>query len=383
MVTHWLSSAGGGVSAAVEGFSAAISQAGVDVNVFGLDDAKWQFDRHAWSGAPARTFPVVGPRSLGLSPELRSALSKSECDVVHSHGLWLHPSADVLAWSAGRKPFVVSPHGMLDAWAVSQSVWKKRFARILYEDRVLRQAECIHALNYAEADAIRAFGLKNPIAVIPNGVKLPDKMPCPPAPWAGKIPAHKKALLFLGRLHPKKNVHGLVAAMASLKARGASEDWCLVVAGWDQAGYGKKLADEVIAQGLQNQVIFVGALFGDRKDAAFRNAAAFVLPSFSEGLPLAVLEAWAYGVPVAMSAACNLPEGFQQEAAIEVHCDTSQLTQGLHDLFTTKGDVLKKMSMRGRALVESKFSWEANAKQLLDVYRWVNGVGMRPATIVD
>src|SRR5262249_33235072 len=158
-----------------------------------------------------------------------------------------HPSADVVAWSRGTKPYVISPHGMLDPWAIANSAFKKRIARFLYEDRHLREAACIHALCTAEAAAIRAFGLRNPICIIPNGVEMPQGAPKPAPVWLG-TEAGARVLLYLGRLHPKKNVHGLLRAFAHLKAGRGLGDWRLVVAGWDQGGYGAKLA--VLANAL-------------------------------------------------------------------------------------------------------------------------------------
>jgi poly(glycerol-phosphate) alpha-glucosyltransferase len=83
---------------------------------------------------------------------------------------------------------------MLDPWALRNSRWKKRAVAAIYEDRYLRGARCLHALNHAEAEAIRAYGLVNPICVIPNGVALPE----PPNKGAER---ENRTLLYLGRLH--------------------------------------------------------------------------------------------------------------------------------------------------------------------------------------
>lgn len=380
LVTHWLSKTGGGISAAVEDLSRALAMRGTAVTVFGLDDVRWEENRKTWAGAPAQAFPIVGPNALGLAPRLRTALRTGNFDLAHLHGLWMHTSADVLACSRGR-PFLVSPHGMLDPWAVARSAAKKRFVRLLYEDRLLRTAACIHALNSAEAAAVRAFGLKNPICVIPNGVMLPEPGPKPPAPWVKVFGADARVLLFLGRLHPKKNVHGLVNSIAILKTQKVLGDWRLAIAGWDQGGYGERLAADVEARGLAGEIAFLGSLFGVEKDAALRNASAFVLPSFSEGLPMAVLEAWAHGLPVAMTAACNLPEGFEADAALEVRTAPEPLAAVLSDLFATPPQSLERMGAAGRALVESHYSWDAVVGQVLEVYAWLAGGGAKPCSV--
>jgi poly(glycerol-phosphate) alpha-glucosyltransferase len=270
---------------------------------------------------------------------------------------------------------------MLDPWAMTHSAAKKRLVRLLYEDRMLRTAASIHALNQAELDAARAFGLRNPICVIPNGVTLPEPGPAPPSPWAKTLGTDARVLLFLGRLHPKKNVHGLVDAIAILKAQRALGDWRLAIAGWDQGGYGESLAADVAARGLTREIAFLGALFGAQKEAALRNASAFALPSFSEGLPMAVLEAWAHGLPVAMTSACNLPAGFEAGAALEVATTPDALAATLHDFFAAPPQSLERMGAKGRALVENRFSWDAVAEQFLEVYGWMTGGGAPPANV--
>ena len=68
----------------------------------------------------------------------------------------------------------MTPRGMLDPWAVKNSAWKKKIVGWLYEYRNLRSADCIHALCQSEYESIRKFGLKNPVAIIPNGITLPQ-----------------------------------------------------------------------------------------------------------------------------------------------------------------------------------------------------------------
>ncbi len=73
---------------------------------------------------------------------------------------------------------------------------------------------------------------------------------------------------------------------------------------------------------------FAGPLFGAAKEAAYRHADAFVIPSTSEGMPTVVLEAWAYNLPVLMTPQCNLPDGFHQQAAIRIETNPESIEQG-------------------------------------------------------
>jgi poly(glycerol-phosphate) alpha-glucosyltransferase len=381
-VASSLSSAGGGVSAAVEALSRSVGGPEVEVTVLGLVDRAWESEKPGWRGAPAETFPVIGPRSLGYAPALRRALVELDPDVAHVHGLWMHPSADVAAWSRGAKPYLVSPHGMLDPWALANSVLKKRIARLLYEDRHLRGAACLHALSLAEAESIRAFGLESPVCIIPNGIEMP--LPVnepPPAPWPS-IESGTRVLLFLGRVHPKKNVHSLLEAFARARADRGLADWRVAIAGWDQAGHGAELVRLADSLSLERNVAFLGPLHGASKDAALRNAAAFVLPSLSEGLPMGVLEAWSYGLPVAMTAACNLPEGFAAGAAREVAADPGQLAHDLADFLSMSTRDMTAMGERGAGLARTRFSWDRIGRSFTEVYRWLRNGGRTPACVL-
>ena len=143
--------------------------------VMGLKDAETERDRPLWGHVQTASFVVKGTPAFGYAPQLAEGLERSNADILHIHGLWMYPSVAAIRWSNKRKPYIVSPHGMLDPWALRNSQWKKRISAIVYEARHLRGAACLHALNLAEAKAIRDFGLENPICVIPNGVNLPER----------------------------------------------------------------------------------------------------------------------------------------------------------------------------------------------------------------
>src|SRR4029077_16941641 len=166
-------------------------------------------------------------------------------------------------------------------------------------------------------------------------------------------------LLYLGRLHPKKNVANLIRAWKqSLNSDpSAREDWAMAIAGWDQAGYERELKTLTSDYGLMAGVRFLGPLFGQEKDAAYRACDAFVLPSLSEGLPMAVLEAWAYAKTVLMTPECNLPEGFAAGAAVQIGTTPGEIAAGLRELTEISDSDRTVMGDRGRALVATKFSW--------------------------
>lgn len=171
-------------------------------------------------------------------------------DIVHCHALWAATSR--YACAAARrlaKPYFISPHGACNRFALSQKAWKKRLATWAYQRKDFDAAACVHALTQSELIACREFGIRTPIAVIPNGVDLPmfDQID------EGAFELHyprikgKRVCLSMSRLHPVKGLTSLVEAWAALRDR--LEDWHLILAGPD-AGHGETLRKLVGELGL-------------------------------------------------------------------------------------------------------------------------------------
>ena len=327
-----LSTSGGGITEAALGLTRSLLiRNRVQISVFaarGSDEvARWE---------PVTTYPYS-----------REAAAHHDADIVHLHGLWTPLSLTSVNFAPRT---VVSPHGMLDPWALQQSKWKKKLALALFERSNLRNSGAIHALNTAEANSARSFGT---CVTIPNGVDLPGSV--------ARCDDHKN-LLFLGRIHPKKGVSELIRGWTASNA--PKNGWTLTIAGWDDGGHRERLEKD-----LPESVRFAGPTFGDRKDSLFRKASAFVLPSYSEGLPMGVLEAWSYELPVIMTPACNLPEGFTRNAAIT--CEPDSVAGAINRLVAMSSTDRSEMGKNGRKLVEDKFTWPAVAEKFEKLYEKV------------
>src|SRR5439155_27038247 len=183
-------------------------------------------------------------------------------------GLWMHYSVASLRWiRATGLPCIISPHGMLDPWALRNSGWKKQLALAVYERSHLESASCLHSLCESEAKAMRAIGLRNRICIIPNGLASLTPITVGAPVWHDRIPQTEKILLYLGRLHPKKGLVNLLRAWHSF-AEGVGSYWHLAIASWDQAGHQGELRK--LAGRLEtHRVHFLGPLFGAEKHAAY------------------------------------------------------------------------------------------------------------------
>jgi poly(glycerol-phosphate) alpha-glucosyltransferase len=268
---------------------------------------------------------------------------------------------------------MISPHGMLDGWALRQQRLKKRAARLLYEDAHLGQAACLHALCESEQNSIRELGYPAPVCVIPNGV---DPMPRPEKSptWQKPLDPGHKTLLFLGRVTRKKHVLELLQAWNSVAEQAAALSWRLVLVGPVDLSYGAALTDFLAAHpGLQS-VSLTGPAYGPERAAAYHAADAFILPSVSEGLPMGALEALSCGLPSLLTPECNLPEAFDAGAALTISADPAGIAKGLVTLFNMTGPQHEIMSRNGKRLVAEHFTWERSAGLMETAYRQITAL---------
>lgn len=384
LLTSWISHRGGGVVDVVRRLAPALqADPALQVSVIGLAGAAEGAGSASWDGVSVTALPTCGPRAWGYAPQLASALASAELDLLHVHGIWMYPSMASLNWArATARPCMITPHGMLDSWALQHSRWKKRMALWAFEREHLSRAACLHSLCDAEAEAIRALGLRNAICIIPNGVSRPG-MFVPGSPgWHG-VPEDAKILLYLGRLHPKKGLPNLLLAWQRFAQRAdtGNGNWYLVIAGWDQNGHETELRRLVASLAIGGSVRFLGPRFGAEKEALLDAAAGFVLPSFSEGLPMAVLEAWSHGLPVLMTRHCNLPDGFQAGAALEIGTDRDSIGSGLVAIAGMSDRDRREMGQRGAQLCRQRFSQSHASAMVAAVYRWLLRLGPRPACV--
>ena len=356
---------------------------GIDVSVIGCNDKYSQQDMPVYRNVPLLTYnrtklPIL--KTLGYSTDINYIIDKQYPQIIHQQGLWMYHSYVSLIYKE-RHPeckIIIEPHGMLDPWAVQNSAWKKKIVGHLFEYKNLHSADCIHALCQSEYESIRKFGLKNPVAIIPNGVDLPKNLHF-------DCSFDKKILFYIGRIHPKKGIKELILGIAMVKKVNPAllKFWEIHIAGWDQNGYINELKHLVDVNNLVDNVRFVGSLYGEAKEKALSQANAFILPSFSEGLPMSVLEAWAYRLPVVMTDYCNLPEGFKSDAAFRISPTPESIFNTLQNVFSADNAKLKEIGDNGYNLVKQNFSWDRVANQTVKLYKYLLNEGEKPKFVYE
>jgi glycosyltransferase involved in cell wall biosynthesis len=374
MIVASLSRRGGGVSLAVRELTRALVRKGVEVEIFAGEDAFSAKDQPDWQAMEIHVLPVVGPPSFGYQPSLMTRLRAARLDCVHLHGLWMYGSLAAHRMSRCGLPTIISPHGMLDPWALGNSAWKKRVAWATFERFNVRDATTLHALNASEAEAFHTMGLKNRIEILPNGIDPGSfELPASPAPWENVLPMDARKLLFLGRIHPKKGIFELIEGFSRVATMPELAQWHLVIAGWDDGGHLVSLKSLTQKHGLSQRVHFIGPVFSDAKTRVLQAADGFILPSFSEGLPIAVLEAWAAGTPTIISPQCNLDIAFSCGASLQVLPDPESIAAACLELATMPLHERTEMVGRAKNLITSEFSWEKIAIQMIEVYQRATG----------
>ena len=315
--------------------------------------------------------------NTGLQGTLRSPLQfvrhlgkvveEVQPDVIHDHGAWL-PSNAAAAWVARRAgvPLVATPRGMVTEWSLSHQAGKKKAAWHLYQKHVFRQASLFHATAPAEVENLRALGLTQPAAVVPNGVELPEAMPDDPAPDA-------KRALFLSRIHPKKGLPMLLDAWADL----CPEGWTLELVGPSENGHRDELEAQAAELGLDGTVVFSGPVDDADKWHKYAAADLFVLPTHSENFGIVVAEALAADVPVLTTTGAPWQELETHDCGWWVDPEPEAIREALATALRQSDATRTAMGARGRTLVESTYTWPAVGRRMTQAYEWL--LGERPA----
>jgi glycosyltransferase involved in cell wall biosynthesis len=365
----WMEAAGPSYS--VPRLCAALAGQGaqVELHAFGPKPA-WFDDRVRYH--EYRPFPVLRGVSLAMHLALRERART--CDILHNHSLWMMPnvSAGLVARGA-RCRLVTAPRGTLSQWALRRSGWKKRVALALGQWAALREAACLHATAESEYADIRRMGLRQPVAVIPNGVDIPDLSTQHPRSASGA-----RRVLFLGRIHPVKGIDSLLRAWSQLQKRFG--EWELRIVGEDSGGYLAEMQRLARELGCQ-RVEFAGPAYGQAKSREYQAADLFVLPTRSENFGMTVAESLAHGMPVLVSKGAPWARLERERCGWWVDLAEGPLVEGLRAALSEPEDRLRAMGLRGRQWMERDFSWTQVGRLMMSVYLWLVGQGSTPECV--
>ena len=319
------------------------------------------------TGLPARLWTAY-------SGEFSSFLEENiaRFDLVHIHEVWHH--AGYAASESAKKngiPYIVTIHGELSEWSLQHKGWKKLLYRKAVLDKILKNAFTLHAITQAEKDRIAELGYDTPVIVAPNGIDPApfDELPDPYA-FLDSFPVlkGKRVILFMGRLNPNKGLDILAHSFSTLKSR--FPDTVLLIAGPDEEGTQQKTESILRSERTLDSVIFTGMLTGEDRLAAMSIADVFVLPSYSEGFSIAILEAMAARLPVVITDGCNFPEVAEHDAGFVVEASKIPVAEAIGSLLSN-AELRYRMGDRGRRLVTERYTWQAAASKIAGQYRFL------------
>jgi glycosyltransferase involved in cell wall biosynthesis len=339
-----------------------------------------------------------------LQTALEQNLGSKNNTIVHDFGLWLPANHAVVSVCKNLGiPRVCSPCGMLAPWAIRHKAWKKRLAWWAYQRRDLSRATLLAATSEQEVRDIRRLVPGKNVALVPNGVELPEgsgqkSEVGSQRPGTGKQKTEsknkfqlsafrisafenvggRKTAVFLGRIHPVKGLKNLVEAWHLVQPAG----WHCILAGPDQAGHRNELEALLRSRNLASIFEFTGMMEDEQKWALLREADLFVLPSFTENFGVAAAEALACGVPVITTKGTPWKDLVDRRCGWWVDIGVEPLAAALREATSLTDQERHEMGQRGRRLVEGKYAWPRIARDLLAVYEWVLGGGAKPECVV-
>jgi glycosyltransferase involved in cell wall biosynthesis len=250
--------------------------------------------------------------------------------------------------------------------------WFKRPFWTLFQRAALTPASCFHATAHAEYADIRRLGFRQPVAIISNGIDVPERFQ--------KEPGEFRTLLFLGRIHPKKGVDILLRAWSEVQDR--FNNWRLLIVGTDK-GYGGRAGyldqmKQLSATLRLKRVAFNDPLYGEAKWTAYRNAELYVLPTHSENFGMTVAEALAAGTPVIVSKGAPWREIESRGAGWWIDIGVAPLVAALERAMAESLDALVQRGKCGREWMIRDFSWTTMGIRMDETYRWLVNGGKPP-----
>jgi glycosyltransferase involved in cell wall biosynthesis len=314
-------------------------------------------------GSFVKAIPSPRFRRFGYSVSLNHFLQNTSPEIYHGHGLWQYPVHAMAKTARDKnKPYVISPRGMLYPEALQKSAWFKKIAMPLFQSNDIKKATVLHATCKQELEHIRQLGFKNPIAVIPNSIdiKIPEKQ--------AKPKNQKKRIGFVGRFAPIKNIENLINAWSETGKN--KPGWELVLIGDGEASYKASLVQFAEKLDIKN-IVFTGFLNGEEKETALHSLNYLVLPSKSENFGMVVPEALIREIPVIASKGTPWEELNTYNAGWWIDIGVQPLVEVLQKALCLSEEQRQQMGQNGRKLVEEKYSIEAVAAQMIQLYKWI------------
>jgi glycosyltransferase involved in cell wall biosynthesis len=310
-------------------------------------------------------------RRLHRSAEIRQWLNKSatDFDVMDIQGVWSFVTVHAAAVSLrAGVPYVLTPHGQMARWDWQKMPWRKWVFFGAFVKKAWRCATAIRFVSEGEVNSSMASA-GNRRVVIPYWVDRPPTRDFENGrlELARKLdlPGDAAIILFLGRVSAQKGVLEIVKAFDELWR--TRKQVALIVAGPLDGEYGAQVRRVATRAASAQNIRLLGPVYDESKQDLFCAASVFITLSKNEGLPVAVLEAMAYGLPIIATSQAHLPEVSRYEAGIIVHSHPENVAQALESLLSDQAR-LRGMATNAKKLVQERFTAKVITPQMLALY---------------
>ena len=335
---------------------------------------EFSFPVHAY---PVKRFPH--PR-IGRSPEMLEGLKEAckQTDIIHNNSFWMFPNVyPAMATKGSKCKLVNAPRGTLAEWSLKHHwLQKKLFGWFGGQYTAMAATDMWHATCMKEYEEIRALGYRQPVAIVPIGMDVPEvDVFNAEAQRSREAEVRRKRIVFFGRLHKVKGVGRLVRAWE----RVARDGWELVIAGPD-CGMLEELKG-LVAERRLPRVSFVGEINGQAKYEFLANADIYVLPSDTENFGVTVAEALVSGTPVIASRGTPWQGLEREKCGRWVPVGEEPLAASLKEMMAMSDEERATMGARGREWIRRDFSWMGIGAKMKAAYEWLLGSGDRPGWV--
>jgi glycosyltransferase involved in cell wall biosynthesis len=370
-----LSGLRGGPTFVMKTLASHLARTGAEVHVATTDDND-RGRQHVSLGTPVSADGVTywyfgrNTRTYQTSIGLTSWLlgHTADFDVVHIHSLFTFPATAAAAIAYHKSvPYVVRPLGVLNRFGLSSGqAWAKRLSIRLIESGILRRAAAIQFSSLTERAETEQVCTLGRTVVIPNPVDV--NAPARRGIFRGRHPSigDRRIVLFIGRLSPVKDVELLLDAFELV--RNENPQTVLAVAGAGDAAYVHTLRARAESLGILGNVVWTGFLDRTAKAEALADADVFVVPSQSESFGLSAVEALAAGVPTVISEGVGIAREVASSAAGVVAPPNAREMANAIERILADDELATALSMRGTALVRTRYRPDAVAAQVMKLY---------------
>ena len=256
-------------------------------------------------------------------------------------------------------PYIIVPHGSLTKTALKKKWLKKKIAYMLWFNRFVKKAAAVHCLSENEA---KESVIAKKKFVVPNGMDLHEQKPM-------HLERNGMKLLYIGRLEFEiKGFDLLIDAAALICKEMRQSNMTIDIYGPNILGRRETL-QKYIDNMQQGDIVKVhDPIFADEKEKAFLDYDVFIQTSRSEGMPMGILEALSYGMPVIATTGTNLMEEIvKYDCGYAAWQSVETIAEAIKEALKTKKSWQEK-GENARHLIEEKYSWEKVAKDSIKMY---------------